>query len=126
MATLLFLSKRQALSSRRALPKFGRRRGPQFDASMTWIKLARRSLPDDCGIRDFSYIGNGFAGEGGRRAGFTGWSLIWMQRQNELDGGPVSYIGHSPDATPVKFDDRTADRESHAHAAGFGSVKCIE
>src|SRR5271156_2635746 len=49
-----------------------------------------------------------------------------MQRQNELDSGPVSYIGHSPDATPVKFDDRTADGESHAHAAGFGSVESIE
>jgi hypothetical protein len=66
------LSKRQALSRRQALPQFGRRRGPQFVASMTLIKVARRSLPDDFGIRDFNYIGNGFARDGGRRAGFTG------------------------------------------------------
>ena len=35
---------------------------------------------------------------------------LWMQRQSELDGRTVRYIGHSPDAPAVKFDDRTADR----------------
>jgi MFS family permease len=64
--------------------------------------------------------------------GFGFALLLWftagsrLQRQNELDGGPMSYIGHSPDASPVKFDDRTADRESHAHATGFGGVESIE
>jgi DNA invertase Pin-like site-specific DNA recombinase len=28
--------------------------------------------------------------------------------------------------SPVSFDDRTADRESHAHAAGFGGEKGVK
>jgi MFS family permease len=64
--------------------------------------------------------------------GFGFALLLWftagsrLQRQNELDGGPVSHIGHCPDASPVKFDDRAADRESHAHATGFGGIEGIE
>jgi MFS family permease len=45
--------------------------------------------------------------------GFGFALLLWFaagRRQGEPDGRTASYIGHSPDASPVKFDDRTADR----------------
>jgi len=45
--------------------------------------------------------------------GFGFALLLWFtagRRQGELDGRTASYIGHGPDASPVKFDDRTADR----------------
>jgi hypothetical protein len=38
------------------------------------------------------------------------WMLPLDERQGELDGRTTSYIGHSPDASPMMFDDGTADR----------------
>src|SRR5215471_297961 len=44
----------------------------------------------------------------------------------ELKDGPPRAIRHGPDATSMRLDDRTANRQTHAHAAGFCRVKRIE
>src|SRR2546426_3967272 len=47
-------------------------------------------------------------------------------RQGELHGGARAGRASGPYLAPVRFDDRTADRESHAHAAGLGGVEGVE
>src|SRR2546427_13198048 len=47
-------------------------------------------------------------------------------RQGELHGGARAGSASGPYLSPVRFDDRTADRESHAHAAGLGGVEGVE
>ena len=38
----------------------------------------------------------------------------------------MGYVCHGPQPAIVGFHDRTADRESHTHAAGFGGEEGIE
>src|SRR5262245_2522198 len=47
-------------------------------------------------------------------------------RQGELHGGARAGSASGPYLSPVRFDDRTTDRESHAHAAGLGGVEGVE
>src|SRR5262249_52134256 len=47
-------------------------------------------------------------------------------RQGELHGGARASRASSPYLSPVRFDDRTTDRESHAHAPGLGGVEGVE
>src|SRR3954451_17231556 len=43
-----------------------------------------------------------------------------MQRKSKVKGRALSQIGLNPYASAVSLDDRTADRQSHAHSIGFG------
>src|SRR5262245_38592979 len=53
------------------------------------------------------------------------WTRL-PSRQGELHGGARAGSVSSPYLAPVRFDDRPADRESHAHAAGLGGVEGVE
>src|SRR5260370_7670927 len=58
---------------------------------------------------------------GARSRGF-----LLMRGQDELKCGTGPLIAGSRQSSPVSFHDRTADRESHPHAAGFGGEEGIE
>jgi hypothetical protein len=51
---------------------------------------------------------------------------VCIHRQGELKNGTVGYACRGPQPATVGFNDRTADRESHAHAAGFGGEEGVE
>src|SRR6267378_8401826 len=51
---------------------------------------------------------------------------VCVHRQGELKRGTVGYVCRGPQPATVSFDDRTADRESHAHATGFSGEECVE
>jgi hypothetical protein len=53
-------------------------------------------------------------------------SLRSMRRQRELKRGTVGCVYRGPQPATMGFYDRTADRESHIHAAGFGGEKGVE
>src|SRR5260370_37712873 len=44
---------------------------------------------------------------------------VCVHRQGELKRGTVGYVCRGPQPATVSFDDRAAERESHAHATGF-------
>src|SRR6202022_2625069 len=46
--------------------------------------------------------------------------------QGELKNGTVGYACRGPQPATVGFNDRTADRQPHAHAAGFGGEEGAE
>src|ERR1700730_6773769 len=47
-------------------------------------------------------------------------------RQRKLNGHAGARSARGPYPSPVSFDDRTADRQPHAHAAGLGRVEWVE
>src|SRR6266850_26872 len=47
-------------------------------------------------------------------------------RQSEMEGGAVRRIRGRPEPSPMRLDDRTADRQPHAHAAGLGGEEGAE
>ena len=49
-----------------------------------------------------------------------------VRGQGELKRRARPDVAGSRKSSPVRFDDRTADRESHAHAAGLGSEEGVE
>src|SRR5258705_12513049 len=49
-----------------------------------------------------------------------------VHRQGELKGRSVRYVCRGPQPATMGFHDRTADRESHAHATGFGGEEGFE
>src|SRR5882672_12119974 len=51
---------------------------------------------------------------------------VCVHRQGELKRGTVGYVCRGPQPATVSFNDRTADREPHAHAAGFGGEEGVE
>jgi hypothetical protein len=46
--------------------------------------------------------------------------------QGELHGDARPDVRGGPQPPPVRLDDRTADREAHAHACGLGRIKRLE
>src|ERR1700686_546766 len=52
--------------------------------------------------------------------------VVCIHRQRELKRGTVGYVCRGPQPATVGFHDRTADRESHTHAAGFGGEEGVE
>src|SRR5271156_5105045 len=62
----------------------------------------------------------------GRLTGTTSRRRVCVHRQGELKRGTVGYVCRGPKPATVAFHDRTADRESHPHAAGFGGEEGIE
>src|ERR1700693_3116947 len=62
----------------------------------------------------------------GRLTGATSRRGVCVHRHGELKRGTVGYICRGPQSSPVSFHDRTADRESHTHAAGFGGEEGVE
>ena len=46
--------------------------------------------------------------------------------QRKLKYGTVRHIGCRPQSSPMRFDDRMTDRQSHPQAAAFGRVKGLE
>src|SRR5260370_6822901 len=61
-----------------------------------------------------------------RIKGATSGRSVRVHRQDELKRGTVGYVCRSPQPATVGFNDRTADREPHTHAAGFGGEEGIE
>src|SRR4029077_17234621 len=53
--------------------------------------------------------------------GGNGFGQLW--RQGELKHGPPRFIRAGPQSSPVRLDDRTADRQAHAYAAGLRRVE---
>jgi hypothetical protein len=51
---------------------------------------------------------------------------VCIHRQGELKRGTVGYACRGPQPATVGFNDRTADRESHDHAAGFNGEEGVE
>src|SRR6266850_6653757 len=51
---------------------------------------------------------------------------VCVHRQGELKRGTVGYVCRGPQPATVSFNDRTADREAHTHAAGFGGEEGVE
>src|ERR1700689_3058162 len=51
---------------------------------------------------------------------------VCVHRQGELKCGTVGYVCRGPQPAAMGFHDRTANRESHTHAAGFGGEEGIE
>jgi hypothetical protein len=49
-----------------------------------------------------------------------------LRRQRELKYGPPRFIGARPQASAMRFNDRTADRQAHPQAAGFRGVKGLK
>src|SRR5260370_33034010 len=62
----------------------------------------------------------------GRLTGATSRRSICVHRQGELKRGPLGCVCRGPQPATVGFHNRTADRESHAHAAGFGGEEGVE
>src|SRR6266403_2699253 len=62
----------------------------------------------------------------GRLTGVTSRRTVCIHWQGKLKRGTVGYVCRGPQPAIVSFHDRTADRESHTHAAGFGSEEGIE
>src|SRR6516162_5299855 len=66
------------------------------------------------------------------RAGAPEWlgsklqSTACVRRQRELKDRPFGRVRCCPHSTPVGFYDRTANRQSHAHAARLGRVERVE
>src|SRR6202022_4673837 len=56
----------------------------------------------------------------GRLTGANSRRSGCLHRQGELKRGAVGYVCRGPQPATMGFHDRTADRESHTHAAGFG------
>src|SRR3984893_16525413 len=52
--------------------------------------------------------------------------ILPMQGQNELKCHAGALFAVSRQSSPVSFHDRTTDRESHTHAAGFGGEEGVE
>jgi hypothetical protein len=52
--------------------------------------------------------------------------ILLMRRQGKVKCRPVKYIWLDPYPPTVSCDDRTADREPHAHATGFGGEEGVE
>src|SRR6202043_2400224 len=46
--------------------------------------------------------------------------LLFVHGQDEMKRGTVGYVCRGPQPASMGFHDRTADRESHPHATGFG------
>src|SRR5215469_11175326 len=53
-------------------------------------------------------------------------ALSAMRRQGELKCRPVRYVCRGPQPATMRFYDRAADRQSHAHAARLGRVERVE
>src|ERR1700683_4821827 len=51
---------------------------------------------------------------------------VCVHRQGELKRGTVGNVCGGPKPATVAIHDRTADRESHTHTAGFGSEEGVE
>ena len=51
---------------------------------------------------------------------------VGVRREGELEGCAVGQVGVGYQPAFVGFDDRTADRKSHAHATGFCSEEGFE
>ena len=47
-------------------------------------------------------------------------------RDRELKSRAVGMVRPSPQPAAVRFDDRAADRQPHAHAVGFGGEEGVE
>ena len=62
----------------------------------------------------------------GRLTAETSRCSVCAYRQGELKRGTVGYVCRGPKPATVGFHDRTADGESHPHAAGFGGEEGIE
>src|SRR6266850_7654289 len=62
----------------------------------------------------------------GRLTDATSRRSVCVRRQGELKRGTVGYVCRGPQPAAVSFDDRTANRESHTHAAGFGGEEGVE
>src|SRR3982074_1482070 len=58
--------------------------------------------------------------------GATSRRSVCVRRHCELKRGTVGYVCRGPQPAIVSFDNRTADRESHTHAAGFGGEERVE
>src|SRR5215471_20955029 len=52
--------------------------------------------------------------------------LVCRQRNPKSESGTVREIRGHPKPTVMGLNDRTADRQSHAHSAGFGCKQRIE
>src|ERR1700730_5002828 len=52
--------------------------------------------------------------------------ILPMQRQDELKRRTAPLVAGNRQPSLVSFHDRTANRESHAHAAGFGGEEGAE
>src|ERR1700731_1816132 len=55
-----------------------------------------------------------------------GKGLAALQRQGEMKDGTARFIRGDAQLSLVCLDDRTANRQPHAHAAGLGCVECLE
>src|ERR1700752_1738177 len=53
-------------------------------------------------------------------------SVVPVCRQRELEDGASGHVRRSPKPSAVSFDDRIADRQSHAHASGLRRVERLE
>src|SRR6266403_5291028 len=62
----------------------------------------------------------------GRLTGAISRGSVCVNRQGELKRGAVGYVCRGPQLATVSFHDRTADREPHTHATGFGGVESVE
>src|ERR1700681_4057049 len=51
---------------------------------------------------------------------------VCAHREGEMKRNTVGYVCRGPQPATVGFHDRTADRESHTHAVGFGGEKGVE
>src|ERR1700726_4139821 len=51
---------------------------------------------------------------------------ICARRQGKLKSRTVGCVCRGPEPAVVGFDDRTADRQAHTHAVGFGGEKSGE
>src|SRR5579864_1045532 len=52
-------------------------------------------------------------------------SLGW-DRKIERESRAPSVVGRGPQTATMRLNDRTADRQAHAGALGFGRKECIE
>src|ERR1700676_4767639 len=62
----------------------------------------------------------------GRLTGAALRRSVCVHRQGELKRGAVGQVCRGPQPATVDFYDRTADREPHPHAAGFGGEEGVE
>src|SRR6516165_12175605 len=60
------------------------------------------------------------------RTGATSCRVVSIHRQRELKRCAEGYVWSDPQPATVGFDDRTADWESHTHAAGFCGEEGLE
>src|SRR5262249_39027988 len=54
------------------------------------------------------------------------WLASFVARHKKPQDGTMGRCGRCRQGAAVGFDDRAADRQSHAHAVGFGGEECVE